>query len=348
MTDSSSTVIGDPSAVAKTRCPGGCAKGTEEEGTRLRDNHFRVESIAHRLEISTMLRSTASLRRATVLRRHLCRSTAPPVYPISITVADSADAWTSAGFRVNDSDASGAGSVDFCNLRIHLTGADAQQRGIVSWTLAGLPLERSVDGIASIPPTASDSPSSPSPQPIPHPNHVVGCDHIVVRTSSLERFVEALAAAGMGQPTRITRVRGNAILGQAFYRRDVEDGGVTVEVVGPLKAEGDEAEGEGNGGDEGKEGGGASAASSDGEAPSSLWGLALVTNDIHRTHAYLPTSTKPPWSAMQPGREITTLKGRGHGVGGISPSIAFMSPHDKEAHAAWKARGYKRRFKKGD
>ena len=302
--------------------------------------------------------SASPLRRSTVLFRHLCRSTCAAIYPISITVADSADAWTSAGFRVSESDASGAGSVDLGNLRIHLTGADAQQRGIVSWTLAGLPLERSVDGIASIPPTASDSPSSQSspcspssPQPNPHPNHVVGCDHIVVRTSSLERFVEALAAAGMGQPTRITRVRGNATLGQAFYRRDAEDGGVTVEVVGPLKAEGYEAE---DGGNEGKEDGGASAASaasSDGEeeAPSSLWGLALVTNDIHRTHAYLPTSTKPPWSAMQPGREITTLKGQGHGVGGISPSIAFMSPHDKEAHAAWKARGYKRRsFKKGD
>lgn len=57
-----------------------------------------------------------------------------------------------------------------------------------------------------------------------------------------------------------------------------------------------------------------------------LWGLTLVTSDVDHTHRFLPTHTKAPWPAVQPGRTMTVLKE----FPGISIPIAFMSPHVKD------------------
>ena len=87
---------------------------------------------------------------------------------------------------------------------------------------------------------------------------------------------------------------------QLFYR----PGGTTIEVIAPSqKPEGPK-----------------------GEVDATLWGLTLVSNDINKTHVFLKQSTKPPWDAVQPGRKMTVLNGKVHGV---SVLVAIMSPHVK-------------------
>ena len=78
-----------------------------------------------------------------------------------LQVADTAEAWERAGFAVAD---------DVCRvgrLRIRLLGPEAG-RGIVGWTLAGLPSgvpTGEVDGIATTVAPREADPSAPSTHP---------------------------------------------------------------------------------------------------------------------------------------------------------------------------------------
>ena len=55
-----------------------------------------------------------------------------------------------------------------------------------------------------------------------------------------------------------------------------------------------------------------------------FWGLALVSSDINETVNYLGDLCTPLKDAIQPGRQITTVKTRDLSIG---VSIAIMSPH---------------------
>jgi hypothetical protein len=59
-----------------------------------------------------------------------------------------------------------------------------------------------------------------------------------------------------------------------------------------------------------------------GPGPASLWGLTFAVDDLEATAEFLGDRVGRVKDAVQPGRRITTLRGKEIG---ISPAIAFMS-----------------------
>lgn len=151
---------------------------------------------------------------------------------------------------------------------------------------------RSVDGIGTT--TTDEEP----PEPVEHPNGVVRIDHVVLRSPDLDRTTEALGALGL----HLRRTRdvgsGERAMQQRFFRM----GEVILELVGPPSPTGD--------------------------GPCSIWGLALVTDDIDASAAHLGEACSAPKPAVQPGRRIATVHTRDLGIG---PTIALMTPHARPA-----------------
>ena len=150
----------------------------------------------------------------------------------------------------------------------------------------------SVDGIAT-----STTDREPA-EPVEHPNGVVALDHVVLRSPDLDRTTEALG--GLGLDLRRTRDvgRGERAMQQRFFRM----GGVILELVGPPAPSG--------------------------QGPCTIWGLALVTEDIDASAAHLGAACSAPKPAVQPGRRIATVRTRELGIG---PTIALMTPHVRSA-----------------
>ena len=215
-----------------------------------------------------------------------------------LQVADTAEAWERAGFAVAD---------DVCRvgrLRIRLLGPEAG-RGIVGWTLAGLPSGVQVREVDGIPTTVAARESDP-PAPSAHPNGVTHLDHVVLMTPDLPRTVAALAGIGL-EPRRerdgeLGGELGGVAMRQVFYR--LED--VIVEVVGPPEP------GEGP----------------DVDRPARLWGLTHVADDLVAAVDLLGELAGTPKDAVQPGRRITTLRTRELGM---SVRTALITPHVRSA-----------------
>lgn len=199
-----------------------------------------------------------------------------------ILVADQPEGWVAAGFTV-DSDA----VCRVATVRIRLLGLE-QGRGIVGWSLRGLPAD--IDEIDGIPTTRSEA---PFPAPASHANGVTGIDHVVLLSPHLARTVAALGGIGL-QPRRERDGEfGGSPMRQVFYRL----GEVILEVVGSPDA------------------------SADGS--SSLWGITHTVADIDATADLLGEHASPVKDAVQPGRRITTLRNRDLG---ISVRTALISP----------------------
>lgn len=201
----------------------------------------------------------------------------------SITVADPPDAWRAAGFEV-DGDTCRVGSIE-----VRLAGRDGG-RGIVAMTVRGL------DG--SQPDGLPIEPAPPAEPPEPaatHPNGVVRIDHVVAFTPDRARTVAALEAAGLD----LRRLRDEPTPAgggfQAFFRL----GEAILEVV--------EAP--------------ASAAILP-DKPARLWGLAFVVTSLDDTARALGDRLSEPRDAVQPGRQIATLRREA----GLSFGCAFMTP----------------------
>ena len=155
--------------------------------------------------------------------------------------------------------------------------------GITGWTLREVPADLTdVDGV---PTTASASP--PTEPGDMHPNGVTRIDHLVFMTPDLPRTTAAVVALGLD----VRRERDAGAFQQVFFRlREV-----ILEVVGPQEA---------------------------GPGPASLWGLTFTVNDLDATAEFLGDRIGRVKDAVQPGRRITTLRGKELGIG---PAIAFMS-----------------------
>ncbi|HEY6730207.1 MAG TPA: VOC family protein [Solirubrobacterales bacterium] len=201
-----------------------------------------------------------------------------------LTVADSPQAWRDCGFTVDG---------DLCvvgETRIRLTPVEGK-RGIVGWSLRGVDAG-DLDGLTTV------RSEQPPPETVPaHPNGITALDHVVVISSDLDRTVAALEAAGLDlrrireEPTPAGAPR------QAFFRL----GGVILEVV-QEPPEATERAG--------------------GDRPAFFWGLAFSAPDLERSVAFLGERVSEVRAAVQPGRQIATLRR----AAGLSLPAALITP----------------------
>lgn len=144
-------------------------------------------------------------------------------------------------------------------------------------------LHSPVDGLP-VCPTPDSSPE------VAHPGGITQIDHVVVLTDDLDRTIAAFEAVGLPcKRIREATVGGRAIR-QAFFRA----GEAIVEVV------------------------------TQPEVPpgASLWGLAVVVEDVARTAELLgPDIVGPPRAAVQPGWQIASARG----AAGLGVPLAYMS-----------------------
>lgn len=200
-----------------------------------------------------------------------------------LTVADPPQAWRDCGFRVEGEEC----VVGDVRLRL----APEEGRGLTGWSLRGI-ASLDLDGL----PTARSERPLPELAP-PHPNGIASLDHVVAISSDLDRTVAALTGAGLDlrrvreEPTPAGAPR------QAFFRL----GSTILEVV-QEPAEATERAG--------------------GDRPAFFWGLAFVSPDLERTVAFFGDRISDPRPAVQPGREIATLRRSA----GLSLPIALMTP----------------------
>ena len=204
-----------------------------------------------------------------------------------LALADDPAAWEALGFTLEGS------HCQLGSVMLDLRGSGAG-RAIIEWSLRGV-ASVELDGLAT---KVSDRPpAGPAPE---HANGAVGVDHVVAMSPSLDRTVAALQAAGLDlrrvreEPTPAGAPR------QAFFRL----GEAILEVV----QEPDEVL-ERHGGP---------------DRPARLWGLALLFADLPRAVEMLGEDVSPVRAAVQPGRQIATLRRSA----GLSVPLALMSSRD--------------------
>jgi hypothetical protein len=200
-----------------------------------------------------------------------------------LTVAGSPPAWQDCGFTLEN---------DTCIVgETRIRVAPAQQGGIMGWSL------RAIDSLEldGLPTERSDRPP-PAAAPT-HPNGVTSLDHVVAISSDLDRTVTALVGAGLDlrrireEPTPAGAPR------QAFFRL----GSVILEVVQEPKEATERA---------------------GGDRPAFFWGLAFVAPDLQRTVEFLGERVSEIRPAVQPGRQIATLRRSA----GLSVPVALITP----------------------
>ncbi|MEM7324774.1 MAG: VOC family protein [Acidobacteriota bacterium] len=131
-------------------------------------------------------------------------------------------------------------------------------------------------------------------EPVEHPNGVSRMDHVVVMTPDLERTTAALEQAGFSVRRTREVLEATPPRRQAFLWA----GETILEVVGPVTPSG--------------------------TGPASIWGLALTTDDLPAAVELLEDRLTTPKPAVQPGREIATVK---TGDIGVSLALALMTAH---------------------
>lgn len=170
-------------------------------------------------------------------------------------------------------------------VTVHLVGDDGA-RGIRAWSLEP-GADGDLDGLAH----------RPSPAPVgegPHPNGVTGVDHVVVGTPHVARTLGALGTVGL-EPRRVAEGLRGDDKGYAFLLL----GTCVLEVIGPAEHDPSRT-----------------------PAPAAFVGLAFVADDLGAV-ASLDDVAGTPRPAVQPGREIVTLRTREHGV---SVPVAVLTP----------------------
>lgn len=209
-----------------------------------------------------------------------------------IAVTDPADAWEAAGFAVADGRLTIGSTSVVCGQKM------GDGSGITGLGIAGIGANTLglFDGAAL--PHGDGSEND-----VAHPNGVGSIDHVVMMTKDCDATTGELERLGL-EARRVRRFEARgAQQRQTFFWM----GDVILELVGPDTAETSDA--------------------ADGSTVD-LWGLALTCPDLVATTTWLGERSSEPRTAVQPGREIATLRTRELG---ISVAIALMSPHPKSA-----------------
>ena len=131
----------------------------------------------------------------------------------------------------------------------------------------------------------------------PHPNGVVRVDHVVMLSPDLDRTVAELESQGFDLRRRREGETPGGSTRQAFFRA----GEPILEVV------------------QAPEG---TSVARDLDGPARLWGLAFLVDDMDQTAREVGDLLGWPRDAVQPGRQIATLRPEA----GLGPAIAFMTP----------------------
>jgi hypothetical protein len=203
-----------------------------------------------------------------------------------VVLGDPPDAWRAAGFDVDRRGRFRLGRTEVLCL-------DLGRPGFVGWALDGV--DGSVDGLAT---ADSHRDAAGGDAPADHPNGVTRIDHVVVRSGDCARTIAAFEEAGLEVRGGRSTTSYGAPMRQTFFWA----GDVIVELVGPDEGEPTTDE------------------------PTSVFGLALVADDLDATAAHLGDRLGIPKDAVQPGRRIAGLRHRDLGIG---LPIAVMSPHPR-------------------
>lgn len=203
-----------------------------------------------------------------------------------LSIAAPVESWQKLGLVVADSTAR-VGSV-----LLRFESPAPGHEGVVGWCLAGAPTSLTdIDGLATTHVVQSTQPSNgpPAGSPLGNLLGIIGFDHIVVLTSSLERTCGAIEEA-TGEPLK--RVRGIGAIRQGFHRL----GEMIVEVVESPQVTSEKA---------------------------SFWGFTWNVVDLHGVCEHLgPGMVGLPRAAVQPGRLIATVRSDL----GLGLPLALMTP----------------------
>lgn len=214
---------------------------------------------------------------------------------VELDVAEAPEPWAGAGFTVDEDATCRIGGV-----RVRLVGP-GHRAGVVAWSLRHLPDDAAATDLDGLATRRDDRPAA---EPADHPNGVSRIDHIVLLTDALDRTAGAAAALGLTERRRRDHhLPGRDPMVQAFYRV----GEVTLEVVGPTQVPADPREGV------------------------TSFGLALVADDLTESAAALGDHLSPARPAVQPGRQIATVR---HRDLGLRTPLALMTPRPPRAPSA--------------
>jgi hypothetical protein len=195
-----------------------------------------------------------------------------------LDVGGPAEPWAAAGLRLVD------GHAHLFGTGLAFVGGDA---GLRSWAISGID-----DAVSDIDGVSTRVVAPEAPVLVEHPLGVIGIDHVVITTGSLERTCAAIADV-TGAPLK--RVRELGAMRQGFHRL----GSLVVEVVErPDLA--DHA-----------------------EAPATMWGLVLTVDDLDGAVARLGADRcGEARDAVQPGRRIATVSPGAE----LGLAVALMTP----------------------
>jgi hypothetical protein len=194
---------------------------------------------------------------------------------VELCIRSAVEPWERIGLRVVD----GVARIGGVTLRF-----EPGDEGVVAWGLADSPTHPdAIDGLATFHVERHGEPSQE------HPLRIVGFDHVVVMTSSLERTCGAIQEA-TGEELR--RIREAGPVRQGFHRL----GELIVEVVETAQVTAPEA---------------------------AFWGFVWNVEDLYEACEHIgPDLVSLPKAAVQSGRFIATVKSSA----GLGVPLALMTP----------------------
>ena len=222
---------------------------------------------------------------------------ARPMRLRELQISGGPSSWESIGFivrRIEADSEPNSLTIAVPDVVLRFEGNSESASRLTGWTFAdddAVSNVRSteIDGIATTIVSGGAAPTSDE-----HRLDIVGLDHVVVMTGSLERTSDAIADT-VGEPSRRVRDAGHGVR-QGFHRA----GSVILEVVERPDL--------------------ASTTSA------TLWGVVFVVRDLDAVVEWLgPDVISSPRDAVQDGRRIATIR---NDVG-LGVPVALMTPHQR-------------------